>query len=311
VVFVQRAGRKLRELAFSAAAQNTEGYASIDLSVLAPHLVPRGTHITQIAFAQEPYSVMWAVRSDGLLLGVRYNSNRKSVAWSRHPLGGSAVVEAIDTIPHPDGDTDELWLIVKRTINGATKRYVEYLEVEWTSDDDIEDRFYVDSGLTYDGAAATTIGGLAHLEGKTVDVLADGAAHPQRTVASGSITLARSGSVVQVGLPCPAKLQLLRQNAGAADGTSQGKTKRIHSMTLRFLDTLGGKIGPAEATLDEIPFRSSGDPMDAPPPAFSGDKTDIPWPAGYETDAYVWYVNDQPLPATVVAVMPHLKTEDR
>ena len=313
ILFVQRAGRKVREIAFSADAANTEGYASIDLSVLAPHLVPRGTWITQLAFQQEPHSVVWAMRSDGYLLGCRYNANRKAVAWFRRPIGGSAVVEAIDCIPHPDGDQDELWLIVRRTINGSTKRYVEYMEVEWTSDDDAEDRFYVDSGLTYSGASATTISGLGHLEAATVDVLVGGATHPQRTVTGGQITLARAsgGADVQIGLPCPAKLQLLRQNAGAADGTSQGKNKRIHTMTLRVLDTLGGKLGPSEDDLDTIPFRTSADAMNEPPPAFTGDLTNIPWPDGYGTDAYAWYVNDQPLPATVVAVMPHLVTQDR
>jgi hypothetical protein len=145
----------------------------------------------------------------------------------------------------------------------------------------------------------------------TVDVLVNGAAHPQRTVASGAITLLNSATVVQVGLPCPAKLQLLRQNVPTQTGTAQGKTKRINELTVRLLDTLGGKVGPDEATLDNIPFRMSGDDMNEPPPAFSGDKTNIPWPAGYETDAYVWYVNDQPLPATVVAVMPQLDIQNR
>jgi hypothetical protein len=311
ILFVQRAGRKVREIAFAAEAANVEGYGSIDLSVLAPHMVPRGTRITQLAYQEEPHSVVWAVRSDGYLLGCRYNANRKAVAWFRRPIGGSAVVEAIDCIPNPDGDQDELWLIARRTINGGTERYVEYMEVEWTSDDDAEDRFYVDSGLTYDGAPATTISGLSHLVGATVDVLVDGAAHPQRTVnGSGQITLLRAASVVQAGLPCPAKLRLLRQNAGAADGTAQGKVKRIHKATIRFLDTLGGKVGPDDSTLDDIPFRMSGDDMNEPPPAFTGDKPDIPWPDGYSTDGYLMYVNDQPLPATVVAVMPKLVTQD-
>lgn len=311
ILFVQRAGRKIRELAYSPEALSADGYGSIDLAILAPHLLPRGTWITQLAYQQEPHSIVWAVRSDGLLLGVRYNANRKAVAWSRHPLGGSGIVESIDVIPSPEGDMDDLWLIVRRTVDGQTRRYVEYLTPEWTSDDDAADRFYVDSGLTYEGAPATTISGLSHLEGMTVDVLVDGATHPQRTVSGGQITLARAGSVVQVGLPCPAKLQTLRINAGAADGTAQGKVKRIHRMAMRFLDTLGGKVGPSESDLEIIPFRQSGDPMDAPPPAFTGDKTDIAWPSGYETDAYVWYVNDQPLPATLVAVMPQLVTEDR
>jgi hypothetical protein len=156
-----------------------------------------------------------------------------------------------------------------------------------------------------------TLTNLGHLEGQVVDVLADGATHPQRTVTGGAITLQRLTAKAHVGLPCPAKLQSLRMTAGAGDGTAQGKTKRIHVMAMRFLDTVGGKTGPAENQLDIIPFRDSGDPMDAPPPAFTGDKVDIAWPSGYETEGYVWYVNDQPLPATVVAIMPQLHTQDR
>lgn len=254
--------------------------------------------------------MIWAVRSDGYLLGCRFNANRKATAWFRRPLrSGTDIVEAVDCIPHPNGDQDELWLIVRRTINGATKRYVEYMEVEWTSDASANDRFYVDSGLTYNGASATTISGLTHLEGATVDVLVNGAAHPQRTVAAGAITLERAATVVQIGLPCPAKLRLLRQNVPLQSGTSQGKTKRIHEISVRLLDTLGGKIGPSESTMDRIEFRMSGDDMNAPPPAFTGDKVDIPFPSGHDTDADVWYVNDQPLPATVVAVMPNLEIE--
>jgi hypothetical protein len=150
ILFVQRAGRKIRELAFSDQAFNADGYGSIDLTILAPHLLPRNKYITQLAYQQEPHSVAWAVRNDGLLLGVRYNANRKAVGWSRHVIGGNGIVEAIQTIPHPDGDRDELWMIVRRTINGSTMRYVEYLEIEWTSADTAEDRFYVDSGLTYE-----------------------------------------------------------------------------------------------------------------------------------------------------------------
>jgi hypothetical protein len=309
VLFVQRAGRKVRELAFSPDA--ADGYGSIDLAVLAQHLLPRGKYLTQIKFQQEPHSVVWAVRNDGLLIGIRYNSNRKAVAWFRCPIGGNAVVESIETIPAPDGDRDELWLIVRRTINGSTTRYVEWMEYEWTSADANEDRFYVDCGATYDGAPATTISGLSHLNGQVVDVLSDGAAHPQRTVVAGAITLERGASVVQVGLPCPAKVQTMRLEAGAGDGTAQGKIKRIHELTVRFLDTLGGKVGPDEGSLDAIQFRTGSDPMNQAPPAFTGDQDRIAFNSGYELNGHIWYINDQPLPATVVAFMPKVHTQDR
>lgn len=311
VLFVQRSGRKLREVSFDALSVK---YKSLNMSVLAPHMVPKGKSIRQMAYQKEPHSVVWCARSDGLLLGFTFDREQYTEppfgGWHRHPLGGDGEVESVVCVPSPDTDRDDVWMIVKRTINGATQRYVEYMTAEYEDGDDQEDAFYVDSGLTYDSSATTTISGLLHLEGETVDVLADGATHPQRTVSSGAITLQRSASVVQVGLPCPAKLATMRINAGAVDGTAQGKTKRINSVVVRLQDTLGGKMGPTETELDEILFRSPTNPMDEAPPLYTGDK-EVLWRGGYEKDGYIWYVNDQPLPVTVLAIMPQVTTQDR
>lgn len=310
-LFVQRSGRKLRELSADIVSGD---YKSFDMSVLAPHMVPKGRTVVQMAYQKEPHSIVWAARSDGLLLGFTFNREQYADppfgGWHRHVVGGSAIVESVVCVPSTDNTRDDLWMIVRRTINGATKRYVEFMQAEYESGDQLADAFYVDCGLTYDGSPATTISGLGHLEGQVVDVLADGASHPQRTVASGSITLQRSASVVQVGLPCPAKIATMRVNAGAADGTAQGKTKRINRLVVRLMDTLGGKIGPAETNVDEILFRSSVDLMGSPPAVFTGDK-ESPFNSGYEKDGIIWYINDQPLPATIVAFMPQLTTQDR
>ncbi|MFY7949151.1 MAG: hypothetical protein ACOVRP_08050 [Gemmatimonas sp.] len=208
-----------------------------------------------------------------------------------------------------EGDRHELWLVVRRTIDGVTRRYVEYMERPWRSGDPQSRQFYVDSGLTYDGAPATTISGLAHLEGQTVDVLSDGAPHPQRVVTGGQITLQRPASIVQVGLPCPCVYRSMRLDAGASDGTAQGKTKRIHKAVMRFLNTGGGRYGGAENALDDLQFRTAADPMGAPVPLFSGDKV-VSWPDGYTTDAYMMFVNDQPTAVTLVAVAPQVVTQD-
>ena len=126
---------------------------------------------------------------------------------------------------------------------------------------------------------------------------------------------ARGGFVFVVhrllhGLPCPALLQTMRIEAGAADGTAQGKVKRITRATIRFLYTLGGKAGKDEATADRIEFRTGSDRMDSAPPIFSGDK-EVPWPAGYETEGRIMIIQDQPLPMTVAAIMPQVNTSDR
>lgn len=310
VLMVQRSGRKLREINYNFQQQ---GWVTTDLTVLSEHVTQGG--IQQITWHKEPYVAMWAARGDGQLLGFTFNKEQDVVGWHRHKIGGAfsggqAVVESVCVIPAPDRARDELWLIVKRTINGSTKRYVEYLEREYQTGDAQADCFYVDSGLTYSGSPATTISGLSHLEGQTVQVLTDGATHPDRTVSSGSITLQAAASKVHVGLACPATIAPTRLEAGAGDGTAQGKTKRINKLVLRFLNTLGCKAGPSLSVLDEIPFRTGLDPMDAPPPLFTGDKL-MEWPGDYDFDGFIVVRQEQPLPMTLVAIMPQLHTFDR
>lgn len=304
-LFVQRSGRKLKELAYNF-QQN--GYVTTDMSVLAEHITIGG--ITGIAWHKEPYVCLWATRADGALLGFTYNKEQDVLGWHKHTLGGSGIVESVCVIPAPDKTRDDLWMIVRRTINGTTKRYVEYLEREYRTGDAQADAFYVDCGLTYSGTAATTISGLSHLEGKTVQVLADGAAHPDCVVSSGAITLQRSATKVQVGLQYISNIQTTRIEAGAADGTAQGKMKRINKVVLRFLNTLGAKAGPDSSTLDTIQFRSGSDRMDSAPPLFTGDKL-IEWPSGYDFDGFIYVRQDQPLPMTLVAAMPQVHTFDR
>jgi hypothetical protein len=174
---------------------------------------------------------------------------------------------------------------------------------------DVEDAFYLDSGLTYDSTPTTTISGLDHLEGETVQVLADGSAHADKTVSSGSITLDRSASTVHVGYSYTSAVQTLRLEGGADDGVSQGKIKRIHGVTVRFLNTVGGEVGPTPTTLDRIPFRDSSMAMDEAVPMFNGDK-EVFFPSGYDNDARVYIRQTQPLPMTVLAVMRRSNTFD-
>jgi hypothetical protein len=102
----------------------------------------------------------------------------------------------------------------------------------------------------------------------------------------------------------------MRIEAGAQDGTSQGKTKRITKAVIRFMATLGAKAGPSLNNLDEIQFRSGSDPMNAPPPLFTGDRL-IEWPGGYDFDGYIVIKQEQPLPMTVISIMPQVVTQDR
>lgn len=310
ILFVQRSGLKLRDVVYDYLSNK---YQSFDQNVFADHVTKDG--ILQMVFQQEPYSVVWGVRSDGQLVAMTYSREQYEAApfggWHRHPLGGTNVfVESLSVIPSPAGDRDELWMIVRRTINGSTKRYIEYMVPEYRDTDAQADAFYVDCGATYSGPPATTISGLTWLEGQTVSVLADGAVQPNRTVTGGAITLDLSASKVQVGLPCPAKLQTMRLNAGAGDGTSQGKTSRINSVSIRFVSSLGLKVGRTFSAMDEIDFRTVADGMNAPPALFSGDKR-VDFNGDYSNDPWVCIEQDDPLPSTIVGIMPIVSTYDR
>ncbi len=300
-ILIQKGLEKVKEITFDL---DTDGLLGVDLSILADHL-PRGG-LTDMIWQQEPELILWFVHSDGGLIGLTYDRANGAVGWHDHDLGGSGIVESITAIP--SGAEDQVYLSVKRTINGATVRHIETLT---TIDfgDDVGDAFYVDSGLTYSGSATTTITGLNHLEGETVAILADGAAHADKTVSGGSITLDRSSSKVHVGYSYSSIVETLRMEAGADDGIAQGKIKRIHGVTARFFKSVGAEIGPDVNNLDRLPFRDSSMDMDTAIPLFSGDK-EIFFPSGYDNDARVVIRQNQPLPMTVLAIVRRSNTFD-
>jgi len=221
---------------------------------------------------------------------------------------GKAVCESVAVIPTDDTEY-EVYVIVKRTINGSTKRYVECLNVFDFDQTDNTSFNYLDSQLSYSGSAATTISGLSHLEGQTVSILADGATHPDKTVSSGEITLDRSARNVKVGLAYTSLLQTMRLNAGSQNGTSQGKTKRIYDITVRMFETIGVEVGPNLNDMERIPFRSSADLMDEGIPPFTGDK-EVEFRGNYETDGFIFVRQTQPLPFTILSLYPRLTTND-
>lgn len=303
-LFLQRAKRKIRELAYNF---DSDGYLAPDLCILSEHITDSG--ITAMDYQQEPFSVVWCVRADGVLIGMTYNRTQDVVAWHRHIIGGSfsggnSVCESVSVIDGTAGE-DEVWLIVKRTINGTTKRYIEYL-TEYDFDSSLTQFHFLDSGLSYSGAATSTLTGLSHLEGQTVSLIVNGATHPNKTVASGSISLDRPATTARVGLNYFSTLQTMRLDEGYK-GTDQTKTKRIFDVTVRFYETVGAKIGPNASTLDEIPFRDSSAPMDQPVPLFTGDK-ELEFPADYGSDGFVMVKQEQPLPMTILAIYPRLET---
>lgn len=154
----------------------------------------------------------------------------------------------------------------------------------------------------------TTIPNLDHLEGETVDVIADGLYVGQKTVSSGSITLDNSATDVIVGLRYDAVLKTLPPEAGSSIGSAQGEIKRNDRTVIRFHRTVGAKFGSAgefrvnEEKLEEIIFRPPNIAMNAPIPLFTGDKV-LQHPASSEESAQVIVKQELPFPCNVVSII--------
>lgn len=299
VLFVQAAGRKLREMRF---LQET-GWQAPDLSRQADHLLQAG--LVQLAWQEEPWGILWACDAGGLLVGLTYDPESQVLAWHRHPLGGSGVaVESVAAIPTATGS--QLWLLVRRTVNGATVRHVERL-ADFPDDDTAQvDQTYVDAALRYAGSATSSITGLGHLEGETVSVLTNLGVHPDVTVASGAVQLEWPVTAAVVGLACPARLRLARAQVALRLGASEGTKRRVHRLHVRLHRSGGLKAGATEEALSEVPERVAADPMDAAVPLFTGLRA-VPFagPNDYEGD--VWLGADGPRPLNVVCLTADLE----
>ena len=309
ILFLQKAKRKIRELQYNF---DSDGYQAPDLTILNETVTDTG--INEMSYQQEPGSNIWCVRDDGVLACLTYQRSENVIAWSRHIFGGvfgngKAVCESVASISGVLTE-DEVWVIVKRTINGATKRFVECFS-DFDFDETSPTSFkFLDSHLSYSGSGTTTLSGLAHLEGQTVSILGDGATHANKTVSSGAITLDRSVTSACVGLPYDSILQTMRIEGGAAEGTSQGKTKRISKVVLRLFETVGVKVGPSLTNLETIPFRTTSSLLSNPVDTLlSGDK-EIEFNDDYNSDGFIFIKQDQPLPCSILAIYPTLVTSD-
>lgn len=310
LMYVQRAGRKL--LSFDYALE-IDRYRSSDQNLLNDRVTRSG--IIQLCYQGEPDSICWSVLANGKIAGFTIDAEQNVGGWGPQRLGGAGIVESAVSIPSPDGLREDLWLTVRRTINGATARYHEYMVAPWegpdedgTGGDDQEDAFYVDCGLTYDDVPADTITGLDHLEGETLQAFGDGAVLPDVTVSGGSVTLAREVSKVQLGLQFISRLVPMRIEVQTQTGTSVGKMKRANAATLRFVDTLGGKMGQYRGRLEPLSLRASATPMNTGTNFRSGD-ADATFGGNNSSDGLLEVRQEQCLPMTLVAIAPRMSVE--
>jgi hypothetical protein len=146
-LYIQARGSVIRDLGFDI---QVDGYKGNDLTVFATHLFKNYT-ITDWAYQQTPNSVVWCVRDDGTLLGLTYLKEQEILGWHRHDFYNGLVK---DICYVPEGQRDVIYLVVERTIDGKTVKYIERLSTRVL--DDIKDMTILDSHLSYDGRNTTT-----------------------------------------------------------------------------------------------------------------------------------------------------------
>ena len=301
LLFVQRRGRKVRELTYNF---DRDGWVAPDLTVLSEHITEG--EIVEMAFQQQPDAILWCVRGDGQLIGLSYERDQNVVAWHRHSTDGE--FESAATVYGLSGADDEVWFVVKRTIGGQTKRYIERFKADNRAKFEAqtkEDWWYLDCAKRYSGTAASTITGLSHLEGKTVGILAEGAVQPDATVTSGQIVLANSFTKVLAGLPFTSTVLPMKFDFDLQDGSTRGRSKRINRVEVSLYKSLAGEASTDGTEWLWIYPRDFDDPMDASPPTFSGD-AEVVLAGNYSDSADIYLRQRLPYPFTVRALVAKL-----
>jgi hypothetical protein len=302
-VFVQRAGRKLRQFEYDFARDR---YAATNMTVWCRHITKGG--IVQLAFQKEPEELMIGVRADGQAVVHPHAPEQeiKGFARYRHSDGAGSILSAT-CIASADGKSDELWALVER---GGAKSIER--QAAWRDDDDPrETSFFVDSGVTAIATMGQThFSGLSHLAGEAVAVLADGGVVTGITVAGdgtfdlpASVVPADRPYIITVGLPYTATVVTLRPELRTELGTSQGVRQRLVRLALRLLGSAGLRIGALGGKLDQLVDRQGNDHMDAGVPLFFGD-SERAVSGGWGIDGRATFISDVPLPAVVVAALP-------
>jgi len=291
-LYVQAQGSHIREIAYD--PQGTGFYRTIDISMMAPHLF-NGFSVTQLAYSRAPDQIAWAVRSDGVLLGLTYVPDQQVFAWHQHTTDG--FVESVAVIP--ENNADVLYVLVRRTANGRTVRYIESLSTRLFTT--LASCFYVDAGVTYSGAPVTTISGLYHLEGKTVSILADGAVVAPRAVVGGSITLDVAASLVNIGLSYNSDLQTLPLDIEGAPAGGMGTMKNVNKVHIRVAQSSLVSAGPSFSKLTPFPARAVSDPYGSPP-ALRNNELPLMVSPNWSSDASVCLRTSDPTPLTITSM---------
>ena len=286
-LFIQREGKALREFLFSDVDLN---YNANNVSLLASHLLksPRSMALRVATNTDDGDLLLISNDTDGSMAVFSILRSQNVVAPSEFITDGKFLDVAVDVT--------DIYVVTERTINSATKRYVEMFDDQRTTDANIQ---YFSGATAPDQSkpSNTTCSSLSHLEGKTVDVVRDNFVLTDKTVASGAITIDEAPTTfVEVGLPYTVEVKTLPAEPRLSSGVVVSRKKRILEITPVLDRTQNIAVNGFEVALESLPYT-----MGSAPNTFTGRKRVGPI-LGYTDTAQITFTMTQPLFATVLSV---------
>lgn len=300
VLFIQRSVRELRELTYN----DTEAsLVTEEASLIAEHFLRSPSYIVTMAYQNKPNRTVWVVRDDGMLLAFCNYVIEKVRAWAlMGSTAASGLYKWVAVIPSVSLLDDQAWFIVRRTIGGVNKYFVEMQNQDMS----------VHCGLAYSGSAVSTVSGLDHLNGQTVKVVGDGAVYDDQVVTRGSVDLAYGSALgpaasnIQVGLAMTPNPSMSTLEPVVRDQSGSARYKRKHwaSVAVEMENTLGLTINGKT----QVQYRTPADPMDAVEPSFTGTKQVAN--LGWSRNGVLTFEQTLPLPATILGYSGELDVGD-
>ena len=298
ILYIQRGKNIIRSLQYNALSELYEGD---NVSMLSEDLIT-GHRITSIAWQRDPEYVLWGTRDDGVLLGLTYVKKEKVFAWHKHVTDGKFVDIAV--INDETGE-DKLYTTVERDGVYCIEKFKSRELLG-----DINNSWFLDSAIEYEGDPKTTFLGLDHLEGKTVSVFSEGSVLENLTVSNGSITIPFPVESAVVGLPYTSSLETMEVSMPLNSKQSLSSITRIASVAVYTQDScrmsVSGTGGENEVNWQSLLISSSHD-IDAPYSLRSGKfkcqiQNSNPISDGEVQRHRIYVKNKLPLPATVCAI---------
>ena len=221
-IFVDRTGKSVREFLYAYAE---DAYTSGTVSLLASHLLNSPVDMDSLRGTDSAdANYVYFVNSDGTV--AVYNSLRAQEVggWTKWTTSGT--IESVSVV------VEDVYFLVKRTINGVTKRYLEKVDPD----------SYTDANVRKTQTSSATITGLTHLNDEECRVRSDGAVVTSATPSGGSITMLTAGTDVEVGLNYNTKIKTMPVNQDFQDGPILTRKKRIVRVEANLYESIGVSV---------------------------------------------------------------------